>query len=469
MPSSSQIRNALAYMAVTVLVLVFLNIYSASASRDLMFKAKCSSAQDKLKVVTSSFSGVDALTQETAEQIIAVIGDMNVTRLIVTDASGRALYDSVPGQNAEGKFVLLEPVVQALGGSDFFHCVYENSTLKSYAASPVLLHDTVVGCVYLMEYDASQGSIIASLERTIFRGSLVLIGIIFLCAVVFTVTGSSRMRRIMTSMRLVREGEYSHKIQMRGSDEYATLAAEFNKLTDKLQQTEITERQFVSDASHELKTPLASIKLLSDSILQNEMDADTMREFVSDIGSEADRLTRMTQKLLTLNRAESAEVQHEIVDLSVTLSSVFRMLVPLADKAQIKLTAKVDRDCTILAFEDDAYQIMFNLVENGIKYNRPGGKVHVTVEHTAEDVVFSVQDTGVGIPDDAKEHIFERFYRVDKARSRQAGGSGLGLSIVHDLVSRNFGAIDVKTVIGQGTCFTVTFPYFETEGLDDER
>ena len=107
-------------MAVTVLVLVFLNIYSASASRDLMFKAKCSSAQDKLKVVTSSFSGVDALTQETAEQIIAVIGDMNVTRLIVTDASGRALYDSVPGQNAEGKFVLLEPVVQALGGSDFF-------------------------------------------------------------------------------------------------------------------------------------------------------------------------------------------------------------------------------------------------------------------------------------------------------------------------------------------------------------
>ena len=285
MPSSSQIRNALAYMAVTVLVLVFLNIYSASASRDLMFKAKCSSAQDKLKVVTSSFSGVDALTQETAEQIIAVIGDMNVTRLIVTDASGRALYDSVPGQNAAGKFVLLEPVVQALGGSDFFHCVYENSTLKSYAASPVLLHDTVVGCVYLMEYDASQGSIIASLERTIFRGSLVLIGIIFLCAVVFTVTGSSRMRRIMTSMRLVREGEYSHKIQMRGSDEYATLAAEFNKLTDKLQQTEITERQFVSDASHELKTPLASIKLLSDSILQNEMDADTMREFVADIGT----------------------------------------------------------------------------------------------------------------------------------------------------------------------------------------
>ena len=277
MPTSSQLRNALAYMSITVLVLVFLNIYSARATRDLMFKAKCSSSQDKLKVVTSSFSGVDALTQETTEQIISVIGDMNVTRLLVTDAAGRTLYDSVPGQSAAGKMVLLQQVVQALEGNDVFCCVYEDHTLKSYAAAPILTHDTVVGCVYMMEYDASQGGIIASLERTIFRGSLVLIGILFLCAVVFSMTGSERMRQILTSMRLVREGEYSHKIQMRGSDEYATLATEFNKLTDKLQQTEITERQFVSDASHELKTPLASIKLLSDSILQNDMDADTMQ------------------------------------------------------------------------------------------------------------------------------------------------------------------------------------------------
>ena len=464
MPSSSQIRNALAYMAVTVLVLVFLNIYSASASRDLMFKAKCSSAQDKLKVVTSSFSGVDALTQETAEQIIAVIGDMNVTRLIVTDASGRALYDSVPGQNAEGKFVLLEPVVQALGGSDFFHCVYENSTLKSYAASPVLLHDTVVGCVYLMEYDASQGSIIASLERTIFRGSLVLIGIIFLCAVVFTVTGSSRMRRIMTSMRLVREGEYSHKIQMRGSDEYATLAAEFNKLTDKLQQTEITERQFVSDASHELKTPLASIKLLSDSILQNEMDPETQREFIGDIGREADRLGRLTQKLLTLTKLDSSvEEEREILDAAPVVRKVVRMLLPLARLRGIGIDTTFEPDCSVMTVEDDLYQIVFNLTENAIKYNRQDGWVGVSVRRAGDQVELRVEDNGAGIPPESMEHIFERFYRVDKARSRAAGGAGLGLSIVHDMVERSYGTITVQARPGGGTIFTVRFPHFDLE------
>lgn len=271
------------------------------------------------------------------------------------------------------------------------------------------------------------------------------------------------MRRIMTSMRLVREGEYSHKIQMRGSDEYATLAAEFNKLTDKLQQTEITERQFVSDASHELKTPLASIKLLSDSILQNEMDADTMREFVADIGAESDRLTRMAQKLLTLSRASADETEggeHEVVDVGQTLSRVFRMLVPLADRQSVKLTASVEKGCTILSFEDDAYQILFNLVENGIKYNRENGSVHVRVRQEDDTVVIDVEDTGSGIPENALESIFNRFYRVDKARSRQAGGAGLGLSIVHEMVGRNFGTISVRSTVGEGSCFTVTFPSF---------
>ena len=271
-------------------------------------------------------------------------------------------------------------------------------------------------------------------------------------------------------MRLVREGEYSHKIQMRGSDEYATLATEFNKLTDKLQQTEITERQFVSDASHELKTPLASIKLLSDSILQNEMDADTMREFVADIGAESDRLTRMAQKLLTLSRASADETEggeHEVVDVGRTLSRVFRMLVPLADRQTVELTASVEKGCTILSFEDDAYQILFNLVENGIKYNREGGSVHVRVRHADDTVVIDVEDTGTGIPESALPSIFNRFYRVDKARSRQAGGAGLGLSIVHEMVGRNFGTISVRSTVGEGSCFTVTFPSFGSGEEDD--
>ena len=456
-------------MVIASLALVFLNIYSASNTRELMFQAKYASMQDKIQVIASSFETADTLSAETVDQVISVLGDINVSRLLITDGEAKVLYDSSVRQNAVGQYALLEAVVQALGGSDVFHCAYHAGALQSFAAVPIMSRATPIGCVYVMDFDAEQGEIIENLERNILRGSWILLGGIVACSAIFSVVSSKRMRKILMSMRLVREGEYSHKIQMRGDDEYTTLATEFNKLTDRLQESEATQRQFVSDASHELKTPLASIKLLSDSILQNDMDADTMREFVSDIGNESDRLTRMTQKLLTLSKADAQTTcEHEVVDLGETVRRVFRMLVPLADRTQIQLTASLDRGCYVLSMEDDAYQIIFNLVENGIKYNHAGGSVHVTVCHTQDEAELLVEDTGMGIPQDAIEHIFERFYRVDKARSRQAGGSGLGLSIAHELVERNFGTIEVSSKEGEGTKFTVHMPYFELEEDDDD-
>ena len=456
-------------MVIASLALVFLNIYSASNTRELMFQAKYASMQDKIQVIASSFETADTLSAETVDQVISVLGDINVSRLLITDGEAKVLYDSSVRQNAVGQYALLEAVVQALGGSDVFHCAYHAGALQSFAAVPIMSRATPIGCVYVMDFDAEQGEIIENLERNILRGSWILLGGIVACSAIFSVVSSKRMRKILMSMRLVREGEYSHKIQMRGDDEYTTLATEFNKLTDRLQESEATQRQFVSDASHELKTPLASIKLLSDSILQNDMDADTMREFVSDIGNESDRLTRMTQKLLTLSKADAQTTcEHEVVDLGETVRRVFRMLVPLADRTQIQLTASLDRGCYVLSMEDDAYQIIFNLVENGIKYNHAGGSVHVTARHTQDEAELLVEDTGMGIPQDAIEHIFERFYRVDKARSRQAGGSGLGLSIVHELVERNFGTIEVSSKEEEGTKFTVRMPYFELEEDDGD-
>ena len=455
-------------MLIASLALVFLNIYSAANTRELMFQAKYTSVQDKVQVVASSFETAESLSADTVDQVISVLGDINVSRLLITDAEGKVLYDSSAQRSAVGQYALLEAVAQALSGNDVFHCAYNAGALQSYAAVPIMARRNAIGCVYVMDFDAEQGRIIENLERNILRGSWILLGGIVLCSAVFSVVSSKRMRKILLSMRLVREGEYSHKIQMRGDDEYATLATEFNKLTDRLQESEAAQRQFVSDASHELKTPLASIKLLSDSILQNDMDADTMREFVCDIGNESDRLTRMTQKLLTLSKADAQTVcEHEVVDLAETVRSVFRMLVPLADKTEIDLTANLDRGCYVLSMEDDVYQIIFNLVENGIKYNHPGGSVHVTARHSAEEAELLVEDTGMGIPKDAVEHIFERFYRVDKARSRQAGGSGLGLSIVHELVERNLGSIEVTSEEGKGTRFTVRLAYFALEDEDD--
>lgn len=444
-----------------MLILVFVNIYSATQTRNLMFQTKYAAAMDKLQPLVSSFETLDNLTAESASQVIAVLGDLHVGRVVVTDASGLALYDSGTTESEQGKYVLSEEIHQALCGNDTFYCVYENATLRSRASMPVMAYNEPIGCVFIADSDAEQGQIIANLERNILQASMILELAIILLSVLFSYIGSIRMRKILLSVRMAREGEYSQKIRLHGGDELSKLAVEFNKLTERLQASEDAQKQFVSDASHELKTPLASIKLLSDSILQNEMDASTMREFVTDIGTEADRLTRMTQKLLTLNHTETAEnVEHEVVDLDDVVSRVFRMLVPLAADREIELTGSFAHDCTVLSAEDDIYQIVFNLVENGIKYNHSQGSVHVTLLRGDDDVMIVIEDTGSGIPKDALGHIFERFYRVDKARSRQAGGSGLGLSIVKELVSRNLGTIHVSSTEDVGTRFTVTFPFF---------
>ena len=449
-------------------MLVFLNNYASDMTRQLLYRSKETSLLDKVQLITSSFSGVEMLTSDNTAQVISVLGDLNVNRVLITDGAGVILYDSDAGDASEdtalGQYALLRPVAEALDGNNVFYCRYASGLLMSYAAAPVYLYGSPNGCVYLSDLDYGLGAIIQGLEQNLARISWGLAAGMVIFSLVFAVITSGKMRRILTSMELVREGEYSHKIAMHGSDEYGRLAGEFNKLTDRLQASEQAQRQFVSDASHELKTPLASIKLLSDSILQNDMDAETMREFVADIGSEADRLTRMAQKLLTLTKAESVQDgEREVVDLSRIISQVFKMLIPLADQREIRLKCTMDKDCAVLTLEDDVYQIIFNLVENAIKYNHDGGQVHVRLLRRDEEVVVQVEDTGVGIPADALDHIFERFYRVDKARSRQAGGSGLGLSIVHDLVERNFGEIQVERREEGGTRFTVTFPYFDME------
>ena len=242
----------------------------------------------------------------------------------------------------------------------------------------------------------------------------------------------------------------------------AQLAEEFNQLTDRLQNTEEIRRRFVSDASHELKTPLASIRLLADSILQNDqMDPEVVRDFVTDIGAEADRLTRITEHLLTLTRLDSLPAaKTQVVDVSRVTEHAISMLGPVADSAGVAVERNLKPDCLILCVEDELYQICYNLIENAIKYNFAGGKVFVSVYRDRDQVLLEVGDTGIGIPEEDLPKVFNRFYRVDKARSRAAGGTGLGLSIVRDTVRRHGGWVTARPRSPEGSLFTVGFPVY---------
>ena len=450
------------YVVITFVVLLILNIYCSITCQQLFYQSKRTSMIEKCLLVSDEIATLDVLNNTSIGTIVGQMESLKVTRLIVTDQSAKVLYDS--SNEAVGCYSLLPEILTAIDGNDVCSWNYQDGATDARAATPIVYYGTIVGSVYMTEYETAQGAMIQSLQKTVLQITLLLEIIVTIFSIAFANTFSRRLNRIMTSMRIIQEGNYTHKVNMGGNDELTILGNEFNDLTERLQTSEQKRSRFVSDASHELKTPLASIKLLSDSILQYDMDIETVREFVGDIGDEADRLNRMTAKLLSLTKAEgAASEESEIIMMAPTIRRVARMLKPNAVKAQISFRLELEEDSPILILEDDLYQIVFNLMENGIKYNQPGGSLTVHLRRVEDNAILTVTDTGMGIPEEAIGHVFERFYRVDKARSRATGGSGLGLAIVRSIVQRNRGEIEVFSVYGEGTTFTVIFPAFDTE------
>ena len=536
--SSVQFRFAVTFTILVAILLALMNTYPTRTSRDIVFTEKQSALTNRAAVVSSSLSLLDNLTPDNTRQVLALLDLRDLTRIIVTDSEGLAVYDSASENNICGKYVLYPELVRALGGQAVFYSHYTTEAFLSRAAMPVMSSGRTVGAVYVCESDSERAALIGSIQRRL--GTITIgIGAAALVVLWFSIKMlTRRITQLADGVRTVQSGDYSFRLTLSGNDELTELGQEFNNLTERLETTEAQRRRFVSDASHELKTPLASIRLLSDSISQSaDMDSATMREFVADIGSEAERLQRTTEKLLDLSRrddgvqpdvtivdlqqavhgtlhllrpladqsgvtitclmsegvtvrASEDDIYHivfnlvenaikynlpggdvtvrvethgvqpdvTIVDLQQAVHGTLHLLRPLADQSGVTITCLMSEGVTVRASEDDIYHIVFNLVENAIKYNLPGGDVTVRVETHGGQSVLSVADTGIGIPEADRPNIFNRFYRVDKARSREHGGSGLGLSIVHDAAALYGGTVAVDGVEPHGTRFTVTFP-----------
>ena len=459
--SSLQVKFSLSYILIMAAVLVLLNTYPILVSEDLVFRAKETSLQNSVSVMVYSLSGLDRLNEENVAQAMAVVEETGLSRILVTDSAGKVLYDTRETNDALGEYSFYTEIVQALLGNDMFSSSYQSGAFRSRAASPVLYQNQIIGAVYAYEYDTEQAALLEGLQSNLLRLSagiaVVMLGLSGLLSRAMT----RKIGRLLTAIRQVREGAYSHRAEVRGHDEIAQLAQEFNSLTDRLQTTENARRRFVSDASHELKTPLAAIRLLTDSILQTDnIDPETTREFVTDIGQEAERLSRITEDLLRLTRLDSGVLDPPaVVDVLPVLEQVMRMMSLIAQEKGTELTYRSEGTCTVLSSRDEIHQIIYNLTDNAVKYSPSGSTVQVSLFREAGQVVLTVEDNGAGIPEEDLPRLFERFYRVDKARSRAAGGTGLGLAIVSDTVERRGGTVTAANRPSGGAVFTVRWPW----------
>ena len=450
--------QAFAFIAAVLLILLLLlNTYPLASSRDLVFQEKQSSLSGQASVIAASLSNLDRLEVKSVSEVIRLLEVQGLSRLVVVDAEGTVLYDDGTADDGDSD---AEDIATALSGKTAYRSRFENAAFNSSYAMPVTIQSTISGAVYLCEHDSERAEIILDIQNRIRNVSLAIVIAALVLAVVFSQFLFRRLQELIRSMRIVATGDYSHRLETRGQDEITELGNEFNMLTERLDDNERQRRRFVSDASHELKTPLASIRLMSDSIVQSRgMDTETMREFVTDIGNEAQRLQRTTEKLLDLSRLDDdVQIVPEPVDVKQVCVDALVLLKPLADENNVRIRCDLEDGCVVMATVDDMFHIVFNLMENAVKYNVPEGSVTVTLRGDDREITLTVADTGIGIPEEDRLNIFARFYRVDKARSREAGGSGLGLSIVHDAVQAHGGTVAVGQNKPQGSRFIVTFP-----------
>jgi signal transduction histidine kinase len=269
-------------------------------------------------------------------------------------------------------------------------------------------------------------------------------------------------RAINTAIIQVEEGFTEEKISVPVFNETEAIAASFNKLMDKMNTLEASRQEFVANVSHELKTPITSIKVLADSLVsQDDVPTEIYREFMEDITREVDREDKIINDLLSLVKLDkTAESLMNIssVDINAMLEDILKRVRPIADKSKVELIFESIRPVSAQIDEIKLSLAIMNVIENAIKYNKENGWVKVTLDADHQFFTVTVADSGIGIPEEARAHIFERFYRVDKSHSRDIGGTGLGLAIARNAILMHDGAIKVDSDEGVGTTFTIKIP-----------
>lgn len=380
-------------------------------------------------------------------------------RVLLLDRDGVVFADSFSDSSLKGQQLKHREVLKALSGSGEAGSHYlKGEGWVMYVSVPVTVEKETVGAVFL---SADINDVYASLAG-IRRRMIVLLlagglgaGLVSLA---FAGALTGRLKQLTAAVEKVSRGHLRQRVEIGGRDEISTLAGAFNEMSDRLERMDRGRRFFIASASHELKSPLSSIKALAESLIgSSEQNAAVYQEFLRDINTEVDRLSRLTGDLLHLvYLEETADAPaREYVAVREMVEEVAERLRPQARRPGVALETRVAPDLTWQANRDLLERALYNLVENGIKYTQPGGLVQVGAEAFSGMLVLTVRDNGEGIPPEDLPYVFDQFYRVDKARSRRTGGTGLGLSIARQAVKLMGGKISVESVPGEGSSFAI--------------
>ena len=421
-----------------------------------------------LRALANHLITYDYLTDQSSELIGAELAEFSALydgRIMVISDHLKVMKDTY--SMSDGKTIVSPDVVKCLlQGNTGSTSNYDRRDGFIEIVTPIIAtnyadsrSDNEESSLNVADEEVVKGVLLASVSTVSIRNTLGLA--VLLISLVLSTVLMKPFEKLSGEISAVKAGYSTDPIKAPAFAETEHIADAFNQVLARMNALDESRQEFVSNVSHELKTPMTSMKVLADSLVQQEnVPVEMYREFMIDIKNEVDRENQIITELLTLVRMDRKDSRLNVKECNVNemVELILRRLRPIAQKRDIELTMVSMREVYAEIDEVKMVMVITNLVENAIKYNRDHGKVRVTINADPYNFYISVEDTGVGIPQDSLDKIYERFYRVDKSRSREVGGTGLGLSITKSIILQHHGAIDVSSIEGEGTKFTVTVP-----------
>lgn len=456
-------KLVLTYFIIIVLTLGLIGVYITNSMQQYILNQKKINTLSQANVIAGYISQYQDLSNESIKYLLAQQQVPSDCRVLMLDLEARVAYDSNNGV-MQGKYMPTAPILDALEGNNNVEQIKDaDDELIICAAVPTIKDKAVTGVIYYQASAADASDFMNQIFVTMLM--LTVLVSILIGVVSFVMSGiiTDPIRDLTEKLSKAADEEGDYIIEKTTGGEVGKLIDSFNKMTHQIQQQESKRQEFVSNASHELKTPLSSIKLISDSLL-NVPDApkEMVDEFLTDMNVQVERLTRIVDKLLTLTRMDNAanvsRMEFAVTDLTELCANITKALRPLAEQKHIELEYNPELTVYSKIERDRMWEAIYNVLDNSIKYTKEDGKVTMNLSKDENNIIIEISDTGIGIASDELYKIFDRFYRVDKARARETGGTGLGLSIALTAVELHGGNIQVESEEGVGSTFRIIIP-----------
>lgn len=458
------------YVAAILISMVLLSIYVLGALTENLYETEMVNLYTKANIITDLIETPDGITPENETSIKQILSGSGMRSMVVRP-DFRVCFDTNEDSDLIGDVVIREAIVKSMTEGEQAQAINKsNSDMTTMSVAVPLIKDKeTVGCVYIVQSLYNTDMTIAGIRNNLIIFAIVISILVAMLSLVISFKTTAPIDNFISVSKEFSKGNFNVKAKEKGPLELVEMAKALNYMSAELDEYEQNRKKFVSDVSHELKTPLATIKLICDSIVTaDNPNHEMIQEFLGDLSDEVDRLTRIVERLLTLTKMDSNQNNLSVtpVDFVVMLNAVIRKLTPNAEDKNIVLYSdySVESIAPMMIDYDKIWEAIYNLVDNAIKYTPEGGFVKLGLGVSGNTISVIVQDNGPGIPDEEKEKIFERFYRLDDSRARETGGTGLGLAIAKEAVVLHGGELRVEDAEGGGSMFVMDFPYNDQEG-----